>query len=77
MGVITDLRGTHWRCSHCGGQHDRMNSFECDVRSNYACPRCGAKPGEDCIDVRIHRARKMRHPGFLARERARSGRRPH
>jgi hypothetical protein len=64
-----------WRCSHCGGQHDRVNSFECDVISNYRCPWCRAEPGAPCIDARLHRSRKMQHPGFRARELARSRRR--
>ena len=74
MDTILRPMDPDWRCSHCGGQHDRMNSFECDVTSNYYCPYCGVPAGAPCIDVRVHRSRKMRHPGFRARERLRSAR---
>jgi hypothetical protein len=62
----------NWRCSYCGGQHDRVTSLECYWRTNFHCPRCGAKPGGNCIDVRIHRARKMQAPDTREIERQRS-----
>jgi hypothetical protein len=46
------------------------------ARMAQACPRCGAAAGEPCIDVRMHRARKMLDPAFRAMEKKRSARRP-
>lgn len=42
------------------------------ISETYPCPYCHAKAGEPCIDVRVHRARKMQDPGFRERERGRS-----
>lgn len=66
-----------YSCPHCGGDHDgvHMLPIECEATTKYACPWCGAKPGEPCIDVRVHRKRKLMIPAFKEKERRRSAQR--
>jgi hypothetical protein len=73
------LDGRPWKCWECGEEHEdypRMSSLECHFISNYHCPRCGALKGDLCIDVRIHRARKIQDPIYRQKEWRRSAIRP-
>lgn len=76
--IVNQSPDPNWRCSHCGGDHHdkpRMNSMECAIQSQYGCPRCGVRPGEFCIDVRMHNARKTQYPPWRELRRVRSAQR--